>query len=62
MQQDFFFLIYGYHFAHYARIVRGNSVENPWAKPKRRKLRRAAPVQTGKDAVIVRYETREMYS
>jgi hypothetical protein len=45
LQQDF--LIYGYHSAHYAQTVCGNSVEIPWTKPKRRKLRSAAPVQTG---------------
>jgi hypothetical protein len=41
------FLIYGYHSAHYARTVRVNYVEIPWAMPKRRNLRSAAPVQTG---------------
>jgi hypothetical protein len=43
----FFFFIYGYHSTHYARTVYGNSVEIPWAKPERRKLRSAAPVQIG---------------
>jgi hypothetical protein len=44
MQQDV--LIYGYNSPHYAQILRGNSVEIPWAKPKRRKVRSAASVQT----------------
>jgi hypothetical protein len=45
LQRDF--LIYGYHSAHYAWTVHGNSVESPWAKPKRLKVRSAAPVQMG---------------
>jgi hypothetical protein len=46
MQQNV--LIYGYHSAHYVQTVRINSVEIAWAKPKQRKLRSAAPFQTGR--------------
>jgi hypothetical protein len=51
MQQDFF-LICGYHSAHYAQTVSGNSADIPWAKSKRRKLRSAVLVQTGLDPMV----------
>jgi hypothetical protein len=62
MQQDF--LIYGYISTNYERIVCENSVEIPWAKPKRHTLQSAAQwVQTGKvDAVCTIYSPLDAFS